>query len=162
MSGIVELINQNEVWVDGNKKIHRIAEMDIMHARNLVRYLTEGDRPRMTVSGVLNACMSGPVPRGDVAQDGFDSMIEHLMHVHESQRRAREWLLEQPLLKALTERAAAIYEKPVKVKPEYREVAIVVKVKVAVDFDATVLEYEVEDALRPLGYDLEVLGMSGG
>jgi hypothetical protein len=162
MSGIVDLIFQDQVWVDGNKKVHQIATMDIMHCRNLIRFLAEGDRPKMTIAGILGNCMCGPALNGEVAQDGFDSMIDHLMYVQEDRDRARKWLLEQPLLMALMERAGATYQKPEREKPTHRKVAFVVSVKVAADFDTGMLEYEIEDALKHLGYEIEIQSPMGG
>lgn len=161
MSGLIDLIHQDRVWVDKNKTVHLIDKMDIRHAQNIFRYLTEGSKPRMVADWMLGALMSGPHPNGEMAQDAFDSETERLMILRDDEDLAREWLLGQPLLKALAARARERYGSPQGTEPQHRTLTFVVQVKVVHGaYDAPV-EHDIEEALNGLGYEIEILGPRG-
>lgn len=149
--GTAGLIYQDEVWVDGQKRIHKVEAMEIRHAQNVYRYLLEGDRPLMLLDSVLNSILGGPAPNGEMAQDALDSETERLMQMRD---KPREWLKQQPLLVALQARGWGQPEP--KAKPRQRELLVLVRVKLAPDADSIPVQFDIEEALERLGYDLEV------
>lgn len=155
MKGVVDLIHQGDIWVDGNGAVHRIAEMDIRHAGNVLRFLTEGSRPQKIIGSILREFLSGPMPNGEMAQDALDSETERLMEASQDETSARIWITGQPLVEALARRAQERYGKPV-ARPRQREVFFVVKVTVPADRDVNMVEYEIEEALKRLEVEAEI------
>jgi hypothetical protein len=150
-----ELLLQSEYWVDGQNQVHRVSDMEIRYAQNLLNFLTDGNRPQMFIHQTLDMYFSGPMPNGEMAQDCLDGEIERLMELRRDRRRAKEWLLEKPLLEALRNRIDGHWEKQ---KPTHRDVIFVVKVRIPVDSDSGMLKFEIEEALERLDLDVEILG----
>lgn len=159
MSGLntARLIYQDDIWVDGQKQVHRIESMDVRHAQNVLGYLLGGDRPLILLDSILNSLLGSPVPNGEMAQDALDSEMERLMQMRDA---PREWLKEQPLLVALQQRAWGQPE--LKSQPRQRDLLVLVRVKLPQDCDANTVEFDIEEALERLKvhYDIEIAGTS--
>lgn len=148
----LELLHQDEIWVDGQNRIHRIAEMNIRHAQNTYRYLTGYSTAKSYLDSLFSSYMSGPGPSGDAATDAYEGEMARL---EEAMRNPVAWAKELPLTEALQERGWGCPAPEVE-KPSHREILVLVKVKIGHDADANPVEYDIEEALKNLPYDIEV------
>lgn len=149
------LVFQDEIWVDGQKRVHRIADMDIHHARNTHKYLTGHRVARMCLDSISAAYLSGPMPSGDVAVDGYESGLREL---EEAERNPVEWIRSTPLAQALAERGWGNSTGEVK-KPDSREIPVVLKVRIKDGDNADVVEHDIRNALEALPYDIEIMDL---
>lgn len=77
-TNILELLRQDEIWVDKSGATHRLAEMDAGHLANLKGWL---ERYAFGIqSAVLLAVATGPQPQGQQAgwdlADAFDEAAD--------------------------------------------------------------------------------------
>jgi len=146
-----ELLFQGEYWVDGQSRIHRVADMDIRHAQNVYRYLTDRDRALAHLDLLISSYLLGPGPSGDAATDAYEGELARL---EACRSNPVAWAKELPLLVALQERGwGSPQPEP---EPRYRELLVVVKVKIGRDADANLVEYDIEEAVKALPYDIEI------
>lgn len=147
-----ELLHQSEVWMDGQNRVHRIAEMGTRHAQNTYRYLSEPRTAKMHLDSLFSSYLSGPGPSGDAATDAYEGEMARL---EEAMRNPVAWVKDLPLMKALQERGWGNLAPETK-KPGHREILVLVRVKIGYDADANPVEYDIEEALKNLPYDIEV------
>lgn len=114
----VELLEQDEYWIDGLGRIRRLVDMDRSYCGNVREFLLK--QAGGFAQWRLQRMLSGPQPSGDMACDAFDSMTEELMW---ATRNSQTWMLRKPLLHALQ---ARIDDKPGKKKKKHRKRQIVV------------------------------------
>lgn len=146
-----ELLFQGEYWVDGQNRIHRVADMDIRHAQNVYRYLTDRDRALAHLDVLISSYLLGPGPSGDAATDAYEGELARL----EAARKSPvTWAKGLPLLVALQERGWGNPQP--EPEPWHRELLVVVKVKIGRDADANIVEYDIEEAVKALPYDIEI------
>ena len=146
------LLYQDEVWVDGQNRVHRIEEMDTRHAQNTYRYLTEHRAAKGHLDSLFSSYLSGPGPSGDAATDAYEGEMARL---EGAMKDPVGWAKDLPLTKALRERGWGHLVPEVK-RPSHREILVLVKVKIGYDADANPVEYDIEEALKNLPYDIEV------
>jgi len=151
-----DLLFQDEVWVDGQSRVHRIEAMDIRHAQNVYRFLTDGNRPLIYLDTLISSYLSGPGPSGDAATDAYEGELARLEH---ARKNPAAWMKELPLLVALQQRGWGNPEP--KPEPRYRELLVLVKVKIGRDADANLVEYDIEEAVKKLPYDIEIADLRG-
>lgn len=146
-----DLLFQSEYWVDGPGRVHRIADMDIRHAQNTYRYLTEADRAMAYLDLLISGYLLGPGPSGDAATDAYEGELARL---EAARSNPIDWMRELPLLVALKERGwGGPQPKP---QSRHRELLVLVKVKIGRDADANLVEYDIEEAVKALPYDIEI------
>lgn len=146
-----DLLFQGEYWVDGPGRVHRIADMDIRHAQNTYRYLTEADRAMAYLDLLISGYLLGPGPSGDAATDAYEGELARL---EAARSNPIEWMRELPLLVAFKERGwGSPQPKP---QSRHRELLVLVKVKIGRDADANLVEYDIEEAVKALPYDIEI------
>lgn len=146
-----DLLFQSEYWVDGPGRVHRIADMDIRHAQNTYRYLTEADRAMAYLDLLISGYLLGPGPSGDAATDAYEGELARL---EAARSNPIEWMRELPLLVALKERGwGGPQPKP---QSRHRELLVLVKVKIGRNADANLVEYDIEEAVKALPYDIEI------
>jgi hypothetical protein len=148
-----ELLFQDEYWVDGPGRIHRVADMDIKHAQNTYRYLTMADRALAHLDLLISSSPLGPGPSGDAATDAYEGELARL---EAARSNPIGWIKELPLLVALQERGWGNPEPKPKPKPRHRELLVVLKVKIGHDADANPVEWDIEEAVKALPYDIEI------
>lgn len=150
-----DLLFQSEYWVDGQHRIHRIADMDVRHAQNTYRYLTEKERALVQLDSLISGYLLGPGPSGDAATDAYEGELARLEAAREN---PVAWAKELPLVVALQQRGWGLGSPALKPAPQprHRELLVVVKVKIGRDADANLVEYDIEQALERLPYDIEI------
>jgi hypothetical protein len=151
-----ELLFQSKYWVDGNNRVHEIATMEIRHAQNTYRFLTERERAGVYLDMVYSSYLVGPGPSGDAATDAYEGEMARLEHF---QKNPVAWMKELPLLVALQERGWGNPEP--KPEPRQRELLVLVKVMIGRDADANLVEYDIEEAVKKLPYDIEIADLRG-
>lgn len=157
-SSRIRLLYQGEIWVDGQNRVHRIGEMNIRHAQNAYRYLTDPQRANLYLNSVLSSYMSGPAPSGDAATDAHEGELARLECALED---SVAWIKSSPLAEALQGRGwgspgPEVKEEP---EPERQEILILVRVKIGHDADPIPVGFDIEEALEKLPYDIEVLDL---
>lgn len=148
-----ELLFQDEFWMDGQNRLHRIADMDIKHAQNTYRYLTEAGRAAAYLGLLISFYLRGPGPSGDAATDAYEGELARLEAAEEN---PIQWMREQPLLVALQERGWGNPKPEPEPQPRHRELLVVLKVKIGHDADANPVEWDIEEAVKALPYDIEI------
>lgn len=148
-----ELLFQDEYWVDGPGRIHRVADMDIKHAQNTYRYLTMADRALAHLDLLISSYLLGPGPSGDAATDAYEGELARL---EAARSNPIGWIKELPLLVALQERGWGSSKPKPESKPRHRELLVVLKVKIDHDADANPVEWDIEEAVKALPYDIEI------
>lgn len=151
----INLLYQDEVWVDGQERVHRISEMDIRHAQNTYRYLTDLRCAKLYLDSVLSSYMTGPATSGDMATDAYEGELAQL---EQAEKNPVAWIKSLPLAEALQERGWGRTEPEVK-KPSHREILVLVKVKIGHDADVNPVEYDIEKALEELPYEIEIVDL---
>ena len=96
--GLDQLFEQAVWWRDATGFWHRIAEMEISHAANLVGWLER--RAAMLHFKYGMALCGGPVPMGEMAQDAWSDVLEEL-----AEQDPLAWLYETKLYQAVVARA---------------------------------------------------------
>lgn len=150
-----ELLFQDEYWVDGPGRIHRVADMDIKHAQNTYRYLTMADRALAHLDLLISSYLLGPGPSGDAATDAYEGELARL---EAARSNPIGWIRELPLLVALQQRGWGLGSPALKPAPQprHRELLVVLKVKIGHDADANPVEWDIEEAVKALPYDIEI------
>lgn len=148
-----DLLFQGEYWVDGPGRVHRIADMDIRHTQNTYRYLTEADRAMAYLDLLISGYLLGPGPSGDAATDAYEGELARL---EAARSNPIDWMRELPLLVALQERGWSSSKPKSEPKPRHRELLVVLKVKIGHDADANPVEWDIEEAVKALPYDIEI------
>lgn len=93
-----ELLRSDEAWIDAGGTRHRVADMSPRYCATVARWLDM--RARILHEGECDEATLLPVPNGE--QAAFDCEGE-LYRLHSAE--PRQWLDEQPLMRALRERA---------------------------------------------------------
>lgn len=93
----LDLLHQSEIWIDADGNTHQISDMEIRHARNVIRML-ERNAERLHLQQGFSF-LSGPEPSGDMACDAFDSMMDEFGNMD-----ALIWLRSTDLVQALYQR----------------------------------------------------------
>lgn len=148
-----DLLFQGEYWLDGQNRIHRVADMDIRHAQNVYRYLTDRDRALAHLDLLISTYLLGPGPSGDAATDAYEGELARL---EAARSNPAAWVKELPLLMALQGRGWGSPEPEPKPEPRHRELLVVLKVKIGRDADANPVEWDIEEAVKALPYDIEI------
>lgn len=148
-----ELLFQDEYWMDGPGRVHRVAEMDARHAQNTYRYLTDRDRALAHLDLLISSYLTGLGPNGDAATDAYEGELARL---EAARSNPVAWVKELPLLEALQERGWGNPQPEPKPEPRYRELLVVLKVKIGRDADPYPVESDIEDAVKALPYDIEI------
>jgi len=150
----VELLGQDEYWVDGLGRIRRIADMDRAYCENVREFLIR--QAGGFAQWQLRRVLSGPQPSGDMACDAFDSMTEELV---EATRNPQAWILRKPLLHALQARIDIKKEKKKK-KHRKRYITVVLRLESAEGLNPG----DVENAFLAVGktfpYAFEVVSVT--
>jgi hypothetical protein len=105
MIDITDLIDQDEIWIDGSGTEYDIAAMDPIHCANIVRFLTR--RAPQIAAAETRAMLSVRMP--DAHTQAFDDVDRGM----DSEWRDMAtdpvgWLNETPLMVALKVRAAEV------------------------------------------------------
>lgn len=157
-SSRIRLLYQDEIWVDGQNRVHRIGEMNTRHAQNAYRYLTDPRCANLYLDSVLSSYLSGPTPSGDAATDAYEGELARLERASEN---PVAWIKSSPLAEALRGRGWGSPEPEVKEEPEpeRQEVLILVRVKIGHDADPIPVGFDIEEALEKLPYDIEIMDL---
>lgn len=93
----LDLLHQSEIWIDADGNTHQIPDMEIRHARNVIRLL---ERKAAQIHDAESwDYVSGPGPSGDVACDAFEAEMERFMSAD-----PLEWVRSTDLVQALYQR----------------------------------------------------------
>lgn len=135
----LELLDQSEIWIDGQGFEHRIAEMEIRHLQN-VRLWIFRNGAQLALQAE-NQVHSGFVPQGEEAMNGFNSMLNELEWAC---RNPDEWLLRSDLIQAIDERLKSKKEEPIGT----REVVVTLALKVPNNRGDGMLRRDLKQALQ--------------
>jgi hypothetical protein len=146
------LLGQTEFWYDGSGERHRISEMSLQYCSNLRDYLLRS-APRIA-EGMYHKMLGIPAPRGDVAGDDYDSILEELADASSSSEQGSAWIRRQALIGALEERIRDLGGTE---NGDTREVTVVIRMKVPNVDGAGVVGRTLERTLRRLPYEHEII-----
>jgi hypothetical protein len=99
---IIDLLDQEEIWVDGQGVEHQITDMEPRYCANVVRFLLRQAEAIALAEDM--AFLSVPMP--DVDTVAFDSVMFDPDDPHKT-KNPQAWLMDHPLLHALSARAEA-------------------------------------------------------
>lgn len=143
---LIELLMQDDVWVDGNGVTHRVETMDLRHCRNVHALLLRN--AASLVHSAEASAMAGPMLYGDVARDGFNGVLDEL---DQATMDPEAWVRQQPLMEALETR---IYTSGGRFEERtFRTVAVTVRLKVGTTDSDDAVRRGLDQALRNTGYE---------
>lgn len=153
--GWPSLINQSDIWIDKDKNVWKISEMDRPYAERVYRSLLAPRR----ATGILNAVSirafscAGPT-EGTMAGDLFDRELNVLLEAQDDPIR---WMKSTPLVEALYTRVWG----PEPEEPVEDVVHLVtLKVKAPPGTDIFDITCALEEAIEPLTYDIEITNVT--
>lgn len=97
------LLSQTDVWTDREGRTVPLDSIDARYAANIVRLLERC--ARCYASMALNETLSCPSPTADMAADAWEDEVAMLSHASFDRGAAVDWLHEEPLVRALLEKA---------------------------------------------------------
>ncbi|MER6605871.1 hypothetical protein ABT282_08120 [Streptomyces sp. NPDC000927] len=96
---LVELLDQDEIWVNANGERLRLDDMEPRYCGNVRALLMRNAGSYL--DHLMWSMTRGPGPSGDMACDAFDRAFDELL---EASNDPETWMREQPLLVALARR----------------------------------------------------------
>lgn len=144
----IELLGQQEIWVDTNGKTHRIQGMDQRYCENVYGYLLRNGRA--IAEQTYHRIAFGPQPGGEMACDAVDAMLEELLDATTNSDR---WMMERPLMQALARRIEGSGVRP----DATYEVMVVLKLAVPQSKGSGAARRALDKALGKLPYGCEVI-----
>lgn len=149
----LELLYQDEIWVDGQNWIYWIVEMNIWYVQNIYWYLIGYLMVKSYLDLLFFLYMLGLGFSGDVVIDVYEG---EMVRLEEVMWNLVVWVKELFLMEVFQERGWGCFVFEVK-KFSYWEILVLVKVKIGYDVDVNFVEYDIEEVLKNLFYDIEVV-----
>ncbi|AXH66350.1 hypothetical protein SEA_SATIS_191 [Streptomyces phage Satis] len=144
----IELLGQEDVWVDTNGTTHRLQDMDRRYCENVYGYLLRNSRA--LAEQTYHRVAGGPQPNGEMACDAVDAILEELLDAIENSDR---WMMERPLMQALARRIEGSGGKP----DATYEVTVMLKLAVPQSKGSGAARRALDKALGKLPYGCEVV-----
>lgn len=95
----IDLLHQDEIWVDSQGNTYQVAEMELRYVRNVRDFLLRNGR--MLAEQMYAKVAFGMQPSGDMASDAYDAILEELT---DATMDPRPWLERSELVRALSAR----------------------------------------------------------
>lgn len=144
---MLELIDQSDIWIDGQGVTHFVSKMDLRHIENARAYVMR--QGTLLADQAYQGMSQNPYPGDEAASASFEGALDELV---EAQVNPVPWLERSPLIQAFDGRLKEANRKA----PGTRDITVTLKIAVPNHRGADEVRRSLERVLADLKWEIKM------